>query len=242
MERAEWLRKIRQITEALYDRVSPEYWVHYGFYENETHIAYLRKFLQRIPPHSTLLSAACGAGRYDGMLLEAGHIVIGTDQSEGMLKQAREHFPEARYEKMSLQEMDFHEAFDGAICMDAMENIFPEDWPVVLKKFQQALKPGGFLYFTLELPETDLEASYERAKAKGLPVVRGELADEVEDAYARIHEIGTQEHIPGELAGTAAYHYYPSPDLVGALLEEAGLSIEEEGAGNEYEHFIVRKK
>ena len=69
------------------------------------------------------------------MLLEAGHSVVGIDQSAGMLARAREHFPEAQYEKISLQEMDFREAFDGIICMDAMEHVCPEDWPGILRKF-----------------------------------------------------------------------------------------------------------
>jgi ubiquinone/menaquinone biosynthesis C-methylase UbiE len=56
------------------------------------------------------------AGRYDGELLDAGHHVVGIDQSAGMLERAREHFPQAQYEKMGLQEMNFHEQFDGAIC------------------------------------------------------------------------------------------------------------------------------
>jgi SAM-dependent methyltransferase len=242
MERAEWLKQIREMTESLYDHVSPLYWVKFGFYENEMHQEYLQKFLGRIGKGGTILSAACGAGRYDGMLLEAGHRVVGIDQSAGMLDRARERFLEARYEKMGLQEMDFHEAFDGAICMDAMENICPEDWPGIMKRFQEALKPGGVLYFTVEAPDKEeVEASYERAKAMGLPVVFGELADKVEAAYKEIKGLKAPE-IPGELAGKAAYHYYPSQEQVQTWIEQAGLAIEEEGTGNGYEHFVVRKK
>ena len=148
MERAEWLKQMREMAEALYDHFSPEYWVRFGLYENAAHREYLQKFLERVPPHSSLLSAACGAGRYDGFLFEAGHSVVGLDQSAGMLARAREQFPEIRYEKMGLQEMDFHEVFDGAICMDAMEHIPPEDYPVILRKFQEALKPGAPLNVT----------------------------------------------------------------------------------------------
>ena len=35
MERAEWLKQMREMTEALYDHISPEYWVKFGLYENE---------------------------------------------------------------------------------------------------------------------------------------------------------------------------------------------------------------
>jgi SAM-dependent methyltransferase len=218
MERAKWLKQMRGEAEALYDQLSPEYWVKLGLYANETHREFLQKFLERVPPHSTLLSAACGAGRYDGLLLEAGHGVVGIDQSAGMLARARERFPGARYEKIGLQEMDFREAFDGVICVDAMEHVCPEDWPGILRGFREALKPGGVLYFTLELAEADeVQEAYERAKALGLPVMSGELAD-----------------------GTV-YHYYPSLEQVRAWIGQAGLALEEEGTGNGYEHFVVRK-
>ena len=247
MERAEWLKQMRDKAEALYDHCSPFYWVKFGLNPNETHREYLQNFLGRVSPRSTLLSAACGAGRYDGMLLEAGHSVVGIDQSAGMLARAREHFPEARYEKIGLQEMDFREAFDGVICMDSMEHVCPEDWPKILRRFQEALKPGGVLYFTWCLAETGkLKEAYERAKALGLPVVFGEVADEVEEgfrfflSYEDVFDI--PEEALGEPADAAVYHYYPSLKQVRAWIAQAGLAIEEEGTGNGYEHFVVRKR
>jgi SAM-dependent methyltransferase len=239
MERAEWLKQMRDKLEALYDYLSPQYWIKFGLYANETHREYLQKFLERVPPHSALLSAACGAGRYDGMLLEAGHSVVGIDQSAGMLARARERFPEVRYEKMGLQEMAFREVFDGATCIDAMEHVCPEDWPGILRGFREALKPDGVLYLTVVLAEADgLEKAYERAKAQGLPVVFGELADEVEEAYVRTLE--TPVALADE-ADEAAYHYCPPLEQVRAWIGQAGLAIEEEGAESWYAHFVVRK-
>ena len=241
MERAEWLKLMRESTEALYDYDSPEYWVNFGTYPNDTHLEVLQRFLNRLPLHSTLLSAACGAGRYDGILLEAGHSVVGIDQSAGMLGQAKQRFPDAQYRKMGLQEMDFRELFDGAICMDAMEHICPEDWPGIMAGFRKALKPGGLLYFTVELPDPgEVQASYERAKTMGLPVVFGELADEVEASYERVKALHSHG-VPGELEDGAVYHYYPSPEQVRAWLEQSGLAIEEARTGDGYEHIVVRK-
>ena len=94
MERAEWLKLMQSRAEALYDRFSSRYWVTWAMVIEETHRAFLRKFLEQVPPGGTILSAACGAGRFDGLLLEAGHKVVGIDQSAGVLKLAREHFPE----------------------------------------------------------------------------------------------------------------------------------------------------
>jgi len=240
MERAEWLQQMKKKAENLYDHLSPQYWISFGLAPNETHLAYLQKFLLGMPPKSMLLSAGCGAGRYDGILLEAGHWVVGIDQSAGMLKRAKEHFPEVQYEQRCLQEMEFCEKFDGAICVDAMEHISPEDWPQIMRRFQEALKPGGELYLTVDLAEgDDLPGAYERAQALGLPVVIGEVVDQVEDAY---EQVTTSDQILRERCDVAIYHYHPSLEQVRMWIEEAGMSIEAEGSGNGYEHLLARKK
>jgi SAM-dependent methyltransferase len=250
MERAEWLRQMRDKAEALYDHFSPLYWVKAGLGASETHREFLAKFLDRVPPKGALLSAACGAGRFDGMLLEAGHSVLGIDQSDGMLARARERFPEARYLKMGLQGMDFREAFDGVICLDAMEHVCPEDWPGILRRFREALKPGGALYLsfcTRELEEAGtVERAYERAKEQGLPVVFGEVADGVEEGlqfflgYEDVFEI--PEEVFGERADVAVYHYYPALEQVRAWVDGAGLVVEEEGTSQWYQHFLMSKR
>lgn len=267
MERADWLKQMRNKAEALYDHISLQYWVEFGLSEDETHRAYLHKFLERVAPGSggtgqtggnkpgIILSAGCGAGRYDGLLLEAGHNVIGIDQSAGMLRRAREHFPherfpQLRYEKMSLQEMAmnpaYRGAFDGIICMDAMEHICLEDYPGILYGFREALKPSGVLFFTADTTETavgdevDLEAAYERAKSLGLPVVRGEWVDEIDDAYEQAMAPG--QPVPGDLADRAVYHYYPPVEQVRVWIDQASLAIEEEGLGSGWHHFMASKK
>ena len=235
MERAEWLKQMRDKTEKMYDLYSPRYWTELGLYPNETVLEYLQKFLGRISPHSMLLSAGCGAGRYDGMLLEAGHSVVGIDQSSGMLARAREHFPEARYEKIALQEMNYQNEFDGVICIDAMEHIYPEDWPGIMRGFQESLKPGGVLYFTADLEGGRVEGAYERAKALGLPVVFGEVADQVEELYKRAVASGGKVKAEDE----SVYHYCPPVEQVREWIGQAGLAIEEEETRNEGEHYVV---
>jgi 2-polyprenyl-3-methyl-5-hydroxy-6-metoxy-1,4-benzoquinol methylase len=240
MERTEWLKCMRSNTEQLYDRFSARYWVTWGTLVEETHRSYLQKFLERVHRGGKILSAACGAGRFDGILLEAGHSVVGIDQSAGVLKIAKEHFPEVEYKKMALQEMNFHEIFDGVICMDAMEHICPEDYPGILSNFQNALKPGGVLYFTAdreEEPDFDLKAYFEQGKALGLPIVFGEVVDEI--AFRQVME---QIDASDELTDRAVYHYYPPLAKVREWIGRAGLIIEEEGAGSGFHHFLTRKK
>lgn len=47
---------------------------------------------------------------------------------------------------------------------------------------------------------------------------------------------------PDELGDKAVYHYHPSLEQVRTWIGQAGLAIEEEGTGNWYQHFLVRKE
>lgn len=247
MERAEWLRKMRTQAEALYDHLAPAYWVTFGVQPNSTHHQFVRKFLGRLPAHGHILDAGCGAGRYDGLLVEGGNTVLGIDQAGGMLERARSFFPEQgfprlRYEKRGLQELDFREEFDGIACIEAMEHVAPEDWPGITNGFSRALKPGGVLYLALDMPDwDDVRQCYERARAEGLPVVFGEIVDELDEAFAEVAAKGGAE-IPLGRADRAVYHFYPSDEQVCAWLEAAGLVIEEEGHGDGYRHIVLRKR
>jgi 2-polyprenyl-3-methyl-5-hydroxy-6-metoxy-1,4-benzoquinol methylase len=219
MDRISWLREKRREAEERYSTLwAPLYWEKFGLYANETHQHFIREFINFLPQNSVVLDAASGAGRYLPFLLEKGYTITATDQADGMLARAKEKFPGVQFEKIGLQEISYQEVFDGAICMDAMEHVSPEDWPVVLSNFQQALKPQGYLYFTVEvIEESELKAAFARGQQLGWPLVYGELADE------------------------DVYHYYPSLEQVREWLQQAGLVLQQEGEGDLYHHFIVRK-
>jgi len=224
MDRISWLRKMRRECEDRYDIVwAPLYGEEKaGLYSNLTHQEFIHEFLNLLPQRSTILDAACGAGRYLPFLLEKGHSIIGIDQSQGMLACAKAKFPNVQFEKVSLQEMVYQEIFDGAICMDAMENVCPEDWPLVLANFYRALKQNGLFYFTAETienaDENEIQQAFERAQQAGLPVVYGESPDE------------------------GVYHYHPTIQQVKEWAQQAGFEILKEGNGEIwYYHILVRK-
>lgn len=223
MDRATWLKEMRRDCEEKYDtRWAPLYGEKWGLYSNLTHRQFIGEFLGLLPPSSTILDAACGAGRYLPFLLEKEHSILGIDQSGGMLARAKEKFPEVQFQKLGLQEMAFREAFDGAICVDAMENVCPEDWPLVLDNFHRALKPRGYLYFTAETienaDEDEIKEAFERAQEAGLPAVYGEWADE------------------------EVYHYHPANRQVREWAQQAGFEIIREANGElYYYHILVRK-
>lgn len=246
MERSVWLDHMRARAETLYDHFAPLYWVKWGRTIDAKHAEFLRMFLDRVPPHSRLLSAACGAGLYDGLLLEAGHSVVGIDQSAGMLARAHTRLPAIEYAQMRLQEIDFQAEFDGIICIDALEHVCPEDWPHVLARLHTALRPDGLLYFTVDPGGDNVQDAFVRAQELGLPVVFGEVVDQVDEAYAQVIAMAPPE-VPGELADVAVYHYHPALAQVRTWLEQAGFEIEAQAAGTGdehwpgYVHFLTKK-
>jgi 2-polyprenyl-3-methyl-5-hydroxy-6-metoxy-1,4-benzoquinol methylase len=253
MDRSEWLKKMRNMAETVYDHFGPAYWVKYGREIEPTHRQFIEKFLACLHAPATILDAACGAGLYDGVLVEAGHSVLGIDQSAGMLAQAREHypadrFPNLRYEKVRLQELDFNSVFDGVICMDAIEHICPEDWPLILRNFHQALKPGGSFYMTVDaMLGNEYRESYERARAMGLPVVIGEQVDDLEAAYNIVMQQDPldQNALSGERLDHTVYHFHPTMDQVHTWYAQAGFKIDEELSGHgfmeEYVHILAKR-
>jgi ubiquinone/menaquinone biosynthesis C-methylase UbiE len=222
MDRITWLREMRRDCEEQYDRESALYDEQGGVYSNLTHQQFIQEFVSFLPPNSKVLDAPCGTGRYLPFLLEKGHSLVGIDQSQGMLERAKTKFPTVQFEKMGLQEMAFREVFDGAICMDAMENIPPEDWSLVLNNFHRALKPHGYFYFTAETLENanedEIQQAFERAQQAGLPVIYGEYPDE------------------------EVYHYHPTRQQVREWTQQAGFEILKDGDGEIwYYHIMVRK-
>ena len=205
MERSAWLKEIRRSAEKIYTMYAPGYDESGDAVIDPTHRRFITKFLSLCPPQGKILDAACGTGKYWSLILDSGRSVHGTDQSTGMLARAHEKFPYATFEKVGLQELNYHEDFDGAICMDALENVFPEDWSSVLSNLYRAIKSKGYLYFTVELAaERDIEHAYTEATKNGFPVVHGEWTQKGE------------------------YHYYPKIDQVKAWLDSVGFTAIEE--------------
>jgi ubiquinone/menaquinone biosynthesis C-methylase UbiE len=221
VDRRAWLRERRRVAEERHDTLhAPTYDQQEWGAISSTHRRFVGQLIERCPPGGRILDAACGTGKYFPMILDAGRRIVGTDQSAGMLAQARGKFPDVPTEKVGLQELAFDAEFDAAMCVDAMENVFPEDWPLVLANLRRALRPGGHLYLTVELPdERELERVFAEATASGLPVVPGELTS------------------PG-----GGYHYYPPLDQVAAWVRDAALESPEDGIGDDYYHLLVSRR
>jgi SAM-dependent methyltransferase len=227
MDRSDWLKERRRRAEEQETLLAPGYDENWGAIA-PTHGRLFSRFLEPCPPGGRILDAACGTGKYWQLILDSGRTVLGIDQSAGMLARAREKFPDVTGEKMGLQEMNFQEAFEGAVCMDALEGFPPEDWPLVLGNLCRALVPRGHLYFTVELSdEQEIERAFAEGRKLGLPVVHGEAEWALDGGY--------QWTVDG------FYHYYPRIEQVNEWVRLAGFELIDDLAGDEYHHFLVRK-
>jgi ubiquinone/menaquinone biosynthesis C-methylase UbiE len=222
LDRKEWLAERRAAVEAGYTRDGPTYDDGYDP-TTPTHRRFVARLIDACPEGGSVLDAACGTGPYIGMVLEAKRQAVGVDQSGGMLDRARSKFPGASFEQIGLQEMAFDRDFDAAMCIDAMEHVPPEEWPMVLANLRQAVRPGGHIYLSLEeVEQEELDRAYEETTAAGVPAVFGE-------------DIGKD---------TGGYHYYPGRERVRDWLAQAGLELVDEADewldGYGYRHVLVR--
>lgn len=226
MERRAWLEERRVAVEEDYTRTAGTYDAD-DYPITPTHRQFVQRLLDTCPPGGIVLDAPCGTGKYFGLVREAGRRVVGIDQSTGMLAEARAKGLAERLENIGLQELTFDGEVDGTMTVDAMENVPPEDWPVVLENLHRAVRPGGHLYFTVEEvdDQAEIDSAFAELTGRGVPAVRGEV-------------------IEGDVAG---YHYYPGRERVARWLAEEGLEIVADGYNQEdgwdgwgYRHYLVR--
>jgi SAM-dependent methyltransferase len=225
-DRASWLlglRRDNEEQEAVFADEFDALWGEIG----ETHRTFVERFSSALPPGGRVLDAACGTGKYFDMVLEGGRSVLGVDHTQAYLDKARAKYPGVATEKHDLQDLPFEGGFDGVLCVDAMEFVPPEDWPVVLERFHRALRPAGWLYLTVELkPDDEIRAANDAARAAGLPVVEGEVLWRDPDPY---------------------YHHYPSMAQVRAWLSGTGFRVEDElegpwTEGYAYHHMLAQRE
>ncbi len=221
MNRLTWLDQRRAAVLASYDEEAPTY--DDRGYPAETQRRWVARLLRTCPVGGVVLDVPCGTGSYFSMVAAAGHRVVGADQSAGMLTQARARSIAVALDQVRLQELSYAGKFAAVMTIDAMEHIPPEDWPLVLANLHRAMRPGGFLYLTVEeVAEPVIEEALAMITGRGLPAVRGEVID-------------------GEVAG---YHHYPDRDQVTGWFNAAGLQIidqdfkQEDGWG--YRHFLLQ--
>jgi trans-aconitate methyltransferase len=88
-----------------------------------------------------ILDLGCGTGVLTAEIAGRGAEVLGIDQSEEMVTQARSKFPALRFEVVDATQLNFEAEFD-AVFSNAVLHWIPEAEKVI-SGIAQALKPGG---------------------------------------------------------------------------------------------------
>ena len=223
IDRAKWLAGLRGEAQRRYDEQFSETYDRDDPPVGVTHRRFVAGVVASCAPGGAVLDAPCGTGKYFDVILEAGRQVVGCDQSAGMLSRAAAKHPDVETRRISLQDLDFDAAFDAVICVDAMEDVPPEEWPLVVANLRRAVRPGGQIYLTVEMTDEDwLIKAYDVGKARGLPVVARE-----------------------DITRGDAYHHYPSLTQVREWLSDAGMVVVDEAHSEgdhpsySYQHFLT---
>jgi SAM-dependent methyltransferase len=216
--RRRFLDERRAICRGRFDTMhAPVYDDRWGGYLNPTHERCVRTLISHLPPGARVLDVACGTGKYWPILLDARLEVVGADQSQAMLDVAIAKHPDVATHRVALQELTDREltGFDAILCIDAIENVGPEDWPGVVAGLYATLRPGASAYLTVELPDPDDAAAPDPPDDTDAPLVDGEV-----------------------LSG-GAYHYYPSVDVAALMLRAGGFRLDEVLEGDGYAHVLM---
>jgi SAM-dependent methyltransferase len=188
---------------------SPHYDENWGEI-SPSHAAFVARLAGLVRREGEVLDAACGTGKYWPALLAAGLRITGVDQSAGMLAQARRKHPGVPSRVLALQDLaDLEATFDGLLCVDALENVAPEDWPGVVAGFAGVLAPQAPVYITVELPSGPLPPASD------------------------------PRQVPGEVTEGGGYHYYPPEQLVRGWLDAAGFTVADEAEADSYWHLLL---
>ncbi|TMK84992.1 MAG: hypothetical protein E6G44_08495 [Actinobacteria bacterium] len=82
--RAEWVLALRRENEREENALAPVFDERWGEIQ-ATHRAYVVRFLSMLPPDGRVLDAACGTGKYFGMVLASGRSLLGVDHAGAYL-------------------------------------------------------------------------------------------------------------------------------------------------------------
>jgi len=106
-----------------------------------------------LPPGARILDVGCGPGRHSIALAEAGYAVTGIDVSRRFLdiaaEDARSRGVQLALFEVDAREMPFDDEFDAviSICQGGF-GLMGKDDSLILKRMQEATKPGGRVVLT----------------------------------------------------------------------------------------------
>lgn len=112
----------------------------------------IEEFCSYLPKKASVLDAGCGFGRDSKAFFDRGYKITGIDLSSGLLKIAKEKYPQINFVKGNLLSLPFKdESFNGVWAHASLVH-FDEDSQIkkALDEFNRVLKPNGILHVTVK--------------------------------------------------------------------------------------------
>lgn len=134
-----------------------------------------------LDPGSLVLDVACGTGDLCRALISAGHVAIGLDVSEGMLRSATTDAPLVLADGLALPIAAG--ALDGVTCGFALRNVV--SLSRLFEEMARVLRPGGRIAL-LEVAQPErawLRAGHSVYFNKIVPLIGGLLSDRAAYSY-----------------------------------------------------------
>jgi len=98
-----------------------------------------------------ILEIGCGDGRDAKEMVKRTKHYVGFDISEELIKLAREHVPEGRFEVADAVTYDYPQGLDVVFAFASLLHLNKEEIATVLEKAHTSLKPGGVFFISLKL-------------------------------------------------------------------------------------------
>src|SRR5690606_30706120 len=119
-----------------------------GFFGRERD--YLELLLAPLAPGSTVLDLGCGTGRpLAEQVVARGHRVLGVDQAEAMLEQARRRLPEECWLLTPMERFAADRPYQAAIIWDSLFHVPRGEHAGILRRVAGGLPAGGRLMLTM---------------------------------------------------------------------------------------------
>lgn len=112
--------------------------------------------VNRLPEQACVLDLGCGSGEPIACyLIERGLEVTGVDGAPAMIDTCRRRFPDQTWIESDLRHFETSQRFDFVIAWDSLFHLPCQDQRVLLDRFGEWTRPGGFLVFNAGWEEAE---------------------------------------------------------------------------------------
>ena len=149
--------------------------------------------LQRLPQApAVILDAGCGSGWLSGKIAKTGHTVSACDDSEELLKKAKNDFPNIDFKQANLEKpLTFAQnQFDAVVLNMVLHDL--EDQPKAINNLKTVLKPNGKIIATIVNPYYGYPVAVWKRGFSGF-LLRKKPKIKLAKAYNRLAEAGSDK-------------------------------------------------